>query len=47
MCGAVDMLKGKDAIQMDLDRLESWANANLIKFSKVKYKGPACWSGQS
>ncbi|GAB0188023.1 cAMP-dependent protein kinase inhibitor alpha [Grus japonensis] len=37
--GVVDTLEGRDAIQRDLDRLESWACANLMKFSKVLYMG--------
>jgi len=32
--GAVDKLEGCVAIQRDLDRLESWAERNLVKFSK-------------
>ena len=38
LSGAVDSLEGRDDIQRDLDRPESWAYVNLIKFDKTKYK---------
>ncbi|GAB0206650.1 cAMP-dependent protein kinase inhibitor alpha [Grus japonensis] len=38
LCGVVDMLEGRDSIQRDLDRLERWSHAKLMKFNKAKCK---------
>lgn len=39
LSGAVDVLKGRVAVQRDLDRCERWAHANLMMLSKCRRVG--------
>ncbi|KAK4828867.1 hypothetical protein QYF61_000995 [Mycteria americana] len=39
LTGAANKLQGRSAIQTDLERLENWADRNLIQLSKGKCQG--------
>lgn len=38
LCGAMDTLEGRDAMQGNLDKLERWFHVKLMKITKAKGK---------
>jgi len=38
LSGAIDRIKGRNAVQWNLGRLKRWAHVNLMKLDKAKCK---------